>query len=319
MVAAGFAAVLIAAETPHVGDINFYGLRKVSSQRILRDVKLRSGAPLPASSGDLQERIAKIPGVTAARVEAVCCDGPNAILFIGIEERGGPGVAFRSEPAGDAGLPDDLAKAYHDYAAAVNRTGRVESDSQTRPSQRQFARFAEEHPDQLKQVIREAAEPEQRAMAATVLGYAPRKQGPVDDLEYALQDPDEQVRANALESLRIFAGFSVRQPSLGLHLSPTWPIELLNSVALNDRLQATDLLVTLTDHGEGAVLDQIRGRALPAVVEMARWPALRYALPAFLVVGRIAGLSDEEIEQRWTRGEREPVIRKALGRSEGKR
>jgi len=306
-----FAAV---AQTPHVRDIDFYGLRKITPERIRRDLKLHPGDPLPPSSGDLQDRIGKIPGVVEARVEAVCCEGPDAVLFIGIEERGGPHVAFRSETAGDVTLPADLANAYQEYTAEVNRTGRVQSDKATRPLQQQFIRFAESHLDQLTQALRNAAEPEQRAVAATVIGYGPRKQGPIDDLEYALQDPDELVRANALESLRIFAALSVRNPELGLHVSATWPIELLNSVGLNDRMQATDLLITLTDKANRPALDQMRMRALPALVEMARWPTLRYALPPFMLVGRVAGLSDQEIQRRWSRGEREPVIQRALGR-----
>jgi hypothetical protein len=36
------------AQTPRVGDINFYGLRKVAAERILSALELKSGDPLPA-------------------------------------------------------------------------------------------------------------------------------------------------------------------------------------------------------------------------------------------------------------------------------
>ena len=307
-------ALLAAAQPPHVHDIDFYGLHKITPSRVLRATKLHAGDPLPGSRGDLQDRVSEIPGVVAARVEAVCCEGPDVELFIGVEERGAPHVAFRSEPAGDAALPEDVTAAYRDFVSGAKRAGR----NDTRAFQKQFADFAETHPDELRQVLRTAAEPEQRAAAAAILGYAPRKQSVVEDLEYALQDPDDSVRANALEALRALAALSVQQPALGLRVSPTWPIELLNSVVLSDRVQATDLLITLTDHADRAALDQIRARALPAIVEMARWEALRYALPPFLLVGRVAGLSDAETQRRWSSGEREPVIQKALGRSQRK-
>ena len=58
----------------------------------------------------------------------------------------------------------------------------------------------------------------------------------------------------------------------------------------------------------------MRQRALPDLVEMARWKTLRYALPPFLLVGRIAGLPDQEIHRYWQNGDRQPVIEKALAR-----
>lgn len=314
---AGVAALacLAAGQAPHVRNINFYGLQKVTADRVLREIKLHSGDPLPGSRGELEDRIAKIPGVLAARVEGVCCEGPDADLFIGIEERGGPHVALRSEPSGDAALPEGLADAYGGFVAAVKRAGSIRSTAETRAAEQQFTEFAEAHAGELQQVLRTAGDAEQRAIAAGILRFAPRKQSAVDDLQYALQDPDETVRENALGSLRVFVLLSVKQPELGLHVEPTWLLELLNSAVLGDRMQSTDLLITLTDAGDRGVLDQIRSRALPALVEMARWENLRYALPPFVLVGRLAGLSDEETQREWKQGAREPVIQKALGRA----
>src|SRR5664279_4424379 len=75
-------------QSPKIGDINFYGLRKLSPDKILSAADLKSGGALPASKGDLEDRLELIAGVAAARVEAVCCEGANATLFIGIEEKG---------------------------------------------------------------------------------------------------------------------------------------------------------------------------------------------------------------------------------------
>ena len=49
-----------------------------------------------------------------------------------------------------------------------------------------------------------------------------------------------------------------------------------------------------------------------ALVEMARWKTLRYALPAFLLVGRIAGMTDQQIQEDWRAGSRDHAIRKAM-------
>jgi hypothetical protein len=312
-------AAIAAAQAPRVRNVNLYGLRRVTADRALRAMKVRAGDSLPRSKGDLEERLSGIPGVVAARVEGVCCDGADTDLLVGIEERGAPHVAFRSEPEGDAVLPEELAAAYRDFVTTVTRAGRIRDTADTRDARQQFTSFAEAHADQIREVLRNSADVEQRTIAATVLGFGPRKQSVVEDLEYALQDPDETVRGNALGSLRAYAALAVKQPGAGLRVSPTWLIELLNSIVLSDRMQASDLLITLTDGGDRAVLEQIRERALPALVEMARWGTLRYALPPFLLVGRLAGLSDQETQRRWSSGEREPVIQKALGRTQRKR
>ena len=83
---------------------------------------------------------------------------------------------------------------------------------------------------------------------------------------------------------------------------------MLNSVVLSDRLKATEALVILSDPRPPALLDLLRQRAAPSLTEMARWKSLRYALPAFVVAGRIAGLSEDEIHARWEKGDRESVL-----------
>lgn len=318
------------AQAPRVGDINFYGLRKVAAERILSALELKSGDPLPASKGDLEDRLAKIPGVAMARLEAVCCEGPDVTLFMGIEEKGAPLPALRTAPAGSATLPPELTATYGEFLAAVGRAAArgnagedltaghsMMADPEARAAQERFTAFAADHPDLLRDVLRNAAEPDERATAAVVIGYAPKKQEVVNDLQYALQDPDESVRANAMRSLRAIAVLAAKEPGLGIRVSPTWFVQLLQSIVLSDRVQSAEALVTLTDHGDQAALDQIRASALPALAEMARWKTLRYALPPFLLLGRAAGMADAELHQLWEKGERETVIRQALGQSGG--
>jgi hypothetical protein len=120
------------------------------------------------------------------------------------------------------------------------------------------------------------------------------------------------VRANAVRSLKAIAVLARKQPGLGIKIQPTWFVEMLNSIVLSDRVQSADALVVLTDNDDSAALDLMRERALSSLAEMARWKTLRYALPSFLLVGRIAGMKDAEIQQSWEKGDRETVIKKAL-------
>src|SRR6187431_2265675 len=80
----GLVAVSAWGQTPRVGEIEIYGLRTLTADKILAAAKVKPGDPIPPSKGDLQDRIADLPGVVLSRVEAVCCQGDKVTLFIGI-------------------------------------------------------------------------------------------------------------------------------------------------------------------------------------------------------------------------------------------
>jgi len=325
------AATLVCAQAPHLGDIEFYGLHKLSAQKLLHALHLNVGATLPPSKGELEEQLEKISGVVASRVEAVCCDHGKATLFIGIEEKGGPHLDFHSEPSGDAVLPEDVADMYRQFLDAVRDAARrgstaedltnghsLMADPDARELQQQFAAYADGHVPVLRDVLRNSSEADERVMAAAIIGYAPNKKDVVNDLEYAMQDPDEAVRANALRALNAVAVLARLQPGLAIQVSPTWFVEMLNSIVLNDRTHAATALVTLTERDPEA-LEEIRDRALDSVVEMAQWKVLRYALPPFMLVGRLAGLNEQQIQKAWTSGDRRPVIAAALAKERKKK
>ena len=186
------------------------------------------------------------------------------------------------------------------------------ADADARAYQEQFVNYTREHVDLLRSVVRTASDAEQRAAAAAVIGYASNKAAVVDDLQYAMQDPDEAVRANAIRALNAIAVLASKQPALRIKISPTWFIEMLHSIVLSDRVESAKALLTLTDGGNPAVLQQIRERALGSLAEMARWKTPRYALPSFLLLGRVAGVPDQQIQDSWRKGEREPLIERAL-------
>jgi len=307
---------------PRIGAIEYYGVHKLSTQRISKPLGLQPGDALPPSKADLEDRLEKIPGVVQARVEAVCCetDG-NAILFVGIEEKGAPHFAFRSPPTGAATLSQDIIDTYTKLMAAIDAAGRrgstaedltqghpLMADPDARELQLSLTPWAGAHLDLLRSVLRDSAQDDQRAMAATIIGYAPDKSKVLPDLEFAMQDPDESVRANAMRAVGAIAVLATREPERHIHVSSTWFVEMLNSIVLSDRLKAAAALVNLTEKDGQSTLDQIRDRAAGSVVEMAQWRNLRYALPSFILVGRMAGLSEEVIQANWTKGTRSDVV-----------
>jgi len=311
-------------QPPKIGEINFYGLRKLPPDSILAALGIKSGDPLPPSKGALEDRLGEVAGIVDGRIEAVCCDGSKATLFIGVEERGGPHFNTHSAPAGGAVLPDEIINQYHELLTAVARAARdgkagedlsaghsLIADPDARKIQEGFIAYAADNMPLIREVLRDGSEPEQRATAAVVIGYAPKKNVILNDLQYALQDPDDSVRGNAARSLKAIAVMALKQPQAGVKVSPVWFIEMLNSVALSDRIEAARTLVILTDQPNPPTLDLLRERAVPALTEMARWKTLEYALPAFLLLGRVASMKEDEIQDQWSKGDRELVIRKA--------
>jgi hypothetical protein len=314
------AATLAAAQAPRVGDVEYYGFRKVGQENARRALNLSPGDALPPSKGDLEELLEGISGIVQARVEAVCCEDGKAVLFVGVEERGATRFDFRLPPAGAAELPREILETHAGFMAAVASAARrgstgedltrghsLMADPDARDLQLRFSGYAESHAGKLRAVLRDAADPAQRAVAAAVLGYSPNKKSVLADLQYAMQDPDEAVRANAMRALGAIAVLAAREPAQGIRIQSTWFVEMLNSLSLSDRTRAAAALVTLTEY-DAAALGQVRDRALDSVVEMARWKTLRYALPAFILAGRMAGMGQNEIEAAWTSGQRESVI-----------
>lgn len=319
------APAFLMAQTPRIGIIDFYGVRKASEEKLRKALGVKEGDYLPPSKADVEERLERVPEVVRARLEAVCCDGPSAILFVGIEEKGAAHFNFRATPSGEVSLPKDITDTYEsfmglfetavrvgDSAEDVTQGHSLSANSQVRTVQEQFIELADKHFDTLRKVLRDSGDGQQRAIAAHVIAYSSKKKLAAGELQYAMQDPDDSVRNNAMRALRGIAVLARRDPDLGIRVEPTWFIEMLNSILWTDRNKAALALSELTESRDPNVLDQIRERALPSLVEMARWKSLGHSLPAFLILGRIAGLPDDDVQAAWSKGDREPVIAKAV-------
>jgi hypothetical protein len=318
-----------AQSPPRIGTLEFFGLHRVSENKIRQTLGVREGDFLPPSKGDAEENLDKISGVVESHLEAVCCDEGKMILYVGIEERGAPHFELRDPPEGDSKLPDEVLAAYRRFqevfSDAVRRGSTAEdltkgysrmADQTTRAVQDMFPGLAEHHLEELKTVLHDSEDEDQRAAAAYVLGYAPDKKTVLGEMQFALKDADPGVRDTAARGLIALGVYARLNPNTGIKIEPTWFIEMLNSLSWSDRRRAMSALQILTDARDPGVLSQLRQRALPSLVEMARWKTLPHALPAFVLVGRVAGLSEEQIQQAWSKGDREKVIATALRKPE---
>lgn len=319
--ALSFAGIATAEDPPAIGTLDFYGLNRTQEGRVRQALMAKEGDPLPTSKGDAEERIDEIPGVVASHLEAVCCVGGKVILYVGLEERGSPHFDLREAPEGDVTLAPEMLSTYREFLDAVDAATRRESDAEdlthghslmadplAREIQEKFPAFAKDRIKELREVLRNSYDEEQRAAAAYIIGYAPRKNEIVDDLQFALRDADPGVRGNGVRGLLAVAIYARLNPDSDIKIEPTWFVEMLNSLSWSDRNRALRALDTLTEKRDPSTIGLLRERALTALVEMSRWKTLAHALPAFLLTGRIAGWSDQQIQDAWTRGDRESVI-----------
>jgi HEAT repeat protein len=314
---------LVYGQVPRIGIIDFYGLHKVSEKRLRQALAIKEGDALPSSKAAVEERLEKVDGVVLAHLEAVCCEAGAAILFVGIEEKGAAHFYLRQSPESPLTLPEEIVDAYRGFMTAYEqfaRAGHVAEDlteghalsavPEVRAFQERFVGLAEANSAKLREVVHNSSDPEQRSIAAYLTGYAADRRAAVDDLQYAMQDPEDSVRYNAMRSLAAIAVYAAQNPEAEIRISPTWPIEMLNSLLWKDRIRATSLLLTLTESRDPRILDQIRERALPALIEMARWKSLVHALPAYVLLGRVSGATEQEIQDTWGNDQRESMIAK---------
>jgi hypothetical protein len=302
---------------PPIGVIEVYGTRRLSEQQIVEALQLKIGDPFPdARAGrEARKRIEGIPGVAQARVIGGCCDNGKTTISVGIQEVGQPILQFRGEPHGSVRLPDDILKAGAAFDQAWEHAvldGHAEDDQSqghslardpaTHTIQEQFIAFAARDLPRLRAVLREASDTSQRALAARVIGYAIDKRAVIGDLVDGMRDPSDDVRDNAMRALAMIAMFAQKNPASGLVVPPTPFVDLLNSIEWTDRNKASFALEALTERRNPALMADLRARALPSLIEMARWKSDGHAEAAFVVLGtpyRSAGRGDYGRVRAW--------------------
>jgi hypothetical protein len=265
-----------------------------------------------------------LPGVEEARFEIVCCVEKKAILYVGIRRKGEAPIEFRSAPQGEVHLPQDVIQAGEEfqkaYGAAVLKGDPGEDHSQghvltndppTRAIQERFIAFAARDLKLLRNVLRNSADAHHRALAAQIIAYAENKQEIVNDLVEAMRDPADVVRNNAMRALWVMPE-STRETTKKPIRIPARPfIEMLNSIEWNDRNKSSLALLNITNAPALDILSELRRKALPSLIEMARWKTPGHARAPFVLLGRVAGFPEKEINAAWEHGDHASFIEAA--------
>jgi len=317
-----------------VGIIDFYGLGRVSESEARQALTFKEGDTISvvgdgprAFLADSERRLSTLPGVVRAHTNLACCDAGRGIIYVGIEEKGRPAPHSRLAPRGNVRLAADMVQAGSEFSeafmAAVLRGDTAEDDSQghalfhdptTRAVQERFVGYAARDLEELRRVLRDSSDAEQRALAAQILGYVATKQDVVGDLVYGMSDPSEDVRNNAMRALAVFASVAPTSGRPILHIPYRPFVGLLNSPVWTDRNKASMALMELSARRDPELLRKLRREAIGPLIEMAHWKSEGHAMPALMILGRIGGQPDDAIRAAWIRGEREGIINAALKR-----
>jgi hypothetical protein len=311
-----------------VGIINFYGLRQLSADQLRSVMTLKVGDSVTLGDHSfypvLKQELMGVPGVLGVTPAVICCDDNRAILYVGIEEENAPTMHFRTEPTGSSRLPPDALQTVAEFDQLMMKgvlSGHAEEDDSeghallhdaaARPVEDRLITIAQNDLTLLRQVLRDSADPEHRAVAALLLGYASDMQSVVPDLVYAMSDSSGGVRNNAIRALLVFSSATkVKAPRV-----PYEPfIALLDSPVWTDRNKASGALLQMVRNRDPELLKMLRQHALPSLLEMAHWSSRGHAFAAFVILGVVAGVSDNDIYSDWSRNDLEPVIKAALGR-----
>jgi hypothetical protein len=315
------------AQTPSIGIIDFYGLRRMSEAQARQGLQIKEGDAVPSSRKEAESRLAALPNVRQARLNFVCCDAGNAILYVGIREQGTPGLQFRPAPHGAIHLPENIVAVGAALDDAVSRAAgkgdagvdqsqghALSHNPEARALQECYITFAAQHLKLLRSVLHASADAQHRALAAEIIAYAPNKQDVVQDLVYGMNDPDGGVRNNSMRALGVIAGLAQRTPKQRIKV-PIQPfVGMLNSIEWTDRNKASLALFYLTEKREAPLLASLRRHALQSLVEMARWKSPGHAQFPFFVLGRVGKLPEADLWKAWNSGERESVIQRVLSR-----
>jgi hypothetical protein len=319
-------AVPARAQMPPIGAIDFYGARTVPVARLREALRIHEGDSVTPALMDGIPRLEAVPGVARAAIDLVCCEEGRTTIYVGIEETGSPALTFDPAPAGQVRLPEEVLQGHRAFQAAFEEAiaagDFAEDDSAghalmhfpaARRVQERFVVLAAMYFLQLRTVLHESADQEQRAIAAQVLAYLPGKKGIVSDLVKATRDPFPAVRNNAVRALALIARYARRHPDRGI-LVPYEPlVELLNSLVWTDRNKSSLALMQISESRDPALLALLKARALHSLMEMARWHSTGHALPALFILGRIGGMEDGEIFSS-VQGNRRDVILEAAQR-----
>ena len=323
-----FAPVIDGQNKPkRIGAIEFYGYAGLDVDEVRAAIPVHEG-DLFATSDDsffetlnrIKKEIKRVTGSPPSDVAAVCCDPQgNYWIYIGLLVNSVRTTPYNPVSEGKLRLPTRIVELYEQTnqlsselvgkgIASEDRSKgyALSNDASLRAKQLAKRAYALSHELLLRRVLRSSPDPEQRAVAASFLGYARQSRAQIADLVWASHDIDAGVRNDAIRALGVLAESS---PKVASQIPPEGFVEMVSSGSWTDRNKAGFLLDELSKRRDPKLLGLLRSRSLDSLIEMARWRGRGHADFARILLGRIAGIEESRLQQLMDAGQVEQIIK----------
>lgn len=322
-----FTSIISAQDNPkRVGSIDFFGYSGVDLNRVRASLPIREGDPFDAVDRKVFETIERIresikisTGKPPTDVAPVCCDTQaNFMIFIGVAGNSTVTTSYNAVPTGTVSLPPRIVNLYRQMmelnSSLVSQGKATEDrskgyslsiDENLRAKQLEARTFALGHQRLLSQVLRSSRDPEQRRVAAQLMGYARQSRSQIADLVWATRDADDGARNNAIRALGVLAESNSK---IAGQIPPRPFIEMLNSGVWTDRNKGGYVIEQISKGRSSKLLALLRAEALEALIEMARWRSGGHAAPARTILGRLAGIEESRLREMIAAGDIEQII-----------
>lgn len=315
-------SVTPAAASERVGDIEFFGHKGLNTAELREAIPVHEGDEYSEGTEDLvRQAVVRAMGKEPTDVAAVCCDDEgNRLFFIGLPGANYQRFTYDAGPTGSERLPAEIIRLHErlDQAleAAVRKGGdaareddskgyALVNDPDARSLQLELREWAVGHEKELMQVLASSSDTGHRRVASNALGYARQSGKQLLALAFAARDIDSEVRNNATRALGVLVRSNAE---LAAQIPPQTFIEMLNSGIWSDRNKGAALLMEMTAGRDPDLLATIRAQALDSLVEMASWRRSGHSFFARIILGRIAGLPEEELIELAWQGPVESII-----------
>lgn len=305
-------------QSVRIGIVDVYGNSAISTETVRATAGVNEGDSISQrllAERTIENSLEKVPGVKLAQTSVICCSSEGAyILFIGVAENDSSVLKFRKSPNLKIKLPGSYMSASEAFARRVDEAilaGEAEEDwsdgysmikyAPARRIQEKYLRWANSDFDGLKKVLRSSAFSHQRATAIQIIAYNDDKGKVIPELLYATRDEDEHVRTNAVRALSAISYYMTLQPGKGKVPFQAFA-RMLNSVVWSDRNRGLEMVMQLSESRNTELFQQLRASSLRSLKEMALWKSERHAVPAFVILARMAGWPDETIRSATSGG-----------------
>jgi len=322
------ATAALAPDRRPLGEVDFFGYKGLDVAAVRAALPFHEGDSFPPAkvhSDQLKRKVAaaiqRAIGREPTDVSFVCCDAKqNYMVYVGLPGESYEALALNPVPTGGVRFPKDAVKLGEDmdraWTSAVMTGHATEDDSagytltndpKARKVQLALRDYALQHEELVRQVLTSSSDAEHRALAAEMLGYGRQSDRQVGDLVQASLDADNEVRNNAVRALWVLA---TAKPALARSIPPQPFIRLLRSGAWLDHNKGSLVLAALTTAREPKLLEELRADALESLLEMARWRNIGHAEAALMILGRMAGIEEEALNQLIEAGQTGAILAK---------